>query len=220
MTGAAQARASLDAFRSPRAVLFDMDGVLVESYEVWFHLINGATRDLGYASVSRETFHASWGQGVDADVRMFFPRHDASEIERYYTHHFRDHGAHLRIDPDAAPVLDELRRRGVRTAVITNTPHELAVEILSIASLAPDFVVGGNDVARAKPAPDMVERACELLSVPRGEAIVVGDSRFDEEAARGAGVGFVGYRRAGDRTIERLPEVLELVSAAALEGRL
>ncbi len=218
MTAAEPARAALGASRGARAVLFDMDGVLVESYEVWFHLINGATRDLGYAPVSRESFHVSWGQGVDADVRMFFPRHDASEIERYYTRHFRDHGAHLRIDRDAAIVFHELRRRGVRTAVITNTPHDLAVEILGVASLAPDFVVGGSDVANAKPAPDMVERACELLAVARHQAIVVGDSRFDEEAARGAGVAFVGYRRSGDRTIERLPEVLELVGASPSEA--
>ncbi|MFN7951225.1 MAG: HAD-IA family hydrolase [bacterium] len=210
-------RASLDAARGPRAVLFDMDGVLVESYEVWFHLIDGASRDLGYAPVSREAFHASWGQGVDADVATFFPRHGVDEIERYYTLHFRDHGEHLRIDPAAAPVLAELRQRGVRTAVITNTPRELAREILAIASLRPDVVVGGNDVARAKPAPDMVERACELLAVARGEAIVVGDSRFDEEAARGAGVRFVGFRRPGDLDIERLAQVLDLIATEARE---
>jgi HAD superfamily hydrolase (TIGR01509 family) len=196
-----------------RGVLFDMDGVLVESYEVWFHLIDGAARDLGYPSVSRERFHASWGQGVDADVATFFPRHTAAEVESYYTRHFRDHGAHLRIDPHGVAVMAGLRERGVGVAVITNTPHDLALEILEIAGLAPDVVVGGNDVPSAKPAPDMVVRACEILGVARSEAIVVGDSRFDEEAARAAGVRFAGFRRAGDDRVESLPEVLALVAA-------
>lgn len=197
-----------------RGVLFDMDGVLVESYEVWFHLIDGAARDLGYPAVSREAFHASWGQGVDADVASFFPRHTAAEIERYYTAHFRDHGAHLRIDPDGASVLARLAASGVRTAVITNTPHDLALEILAVAKLAPEVVVGGNDVARAKPAPDMVVKACAELGLAADQAIVVGDSRFDEEAARGAGVHFVGYRRGGDSRVESLPEVLVLAGVA------
>lgn len=194
-----------------RGVLFDMDGVLVESYEVWFHLIAGAARDLGYPPVSREAFHASWGQGVDADVASFYPRHSAAEIERYYTAHFRDHGAHLRVDPDGAGVLARLAASGVRTAVITNTPHDLALEILAVARLAPEVVVGGNDVAAAKPAPDMVVKACAELGLAADEAVVVGDSRFDEEAARGAGVHFVGFRRPGESRVESLPEVLGVV---------
>ena len=43
-----------------KAVLFDMDGVLVESYEAWFHLLAGACRDLGYPPLSRDLFDSSW----------------------------------------------------------------------------------------------------------------------------------------------------------------
>lgn len=194
-----------------RAVLFDMDGVLVESYEVWFQLTNGAARDLGYSRISREDFHASWGQGVDADVRTFYPGHTRDQVEDYYTRHFRDHGAHLRVDPDGAPVLAELHARNLRTAVITNTPGALAREILSCASLSPQALVGGTDVPHAKPAPDMVLRACSLLGVETSQAIVIGDSHFDAEAAAAAEVFFVGYKRAGDATIDRLREVLAFV---------
>ncbi len=190
-----------------------MDGVLVESYEAWFHLTAGAARDLGYPPVSRAAFHAAWGQGLDADVRTFYPRHTTDEIERYYTRHFRDHAEHLRVEPDAARVLDELRRRGVRTAVITNTPAALAREILGCAGLRVDSLVGGTDVPQAKPAPDMVLRGCELLEVPASRAIVVGDSRFDAEAASAARVYFVGFKMEGDTRIERLVEVLDLVGS-------
>ncbi len=55
-----------------RAVLFDLDGVLVDSYRVWFHLLNGAAKELGYPPISPEVFQSCWGQGIEADVEKFF----------------------------------------------------------------------------------------------------------------------------------------------------
>ena len=69
------------------------------------------------------------------------------------------------------------------------------------------MLVGGTDVPRAKPAPDLVLRACERLGVAPGEAILVGDTRFDREAAAAAGVRFVGLRLEGDVKLERLSDV-------------
>ena len=76
-----------------RAILFDMDGVLVDSYEAWFHLMNSAARELGYPPISRERFCDVWGQGPDLDVELFFTRHTIPEVEAYYNSHFRDYGA-------------------------------------------------------------------------------------------------------------------------------
>ena len=66
---------------------------------------------------------------------------------------------------------------------------------------------------RPKPAPDIVLRACELLGVAVTDAVVVGDSEFDRRAARAAGARFIGFRCRGDRRIEELDELLELVRA-------
>ena len=197
--------------RRIRAVLFDLDGVLIDSYEVWFHLTNGAARDLGYPGISRERFAEAWGQGIEADVEGFYPDHTVAELERYYDAHFLDHSRHLDVDSEASRVLRELRSRGVSTAVITNTPAPIARGILDAANLPVDAVVGGTDVPRPKPAPDMVQRACDLLDVAPVDAVVVGDTRFDLEAAGAAGVEAVGLRIDGDRRIERLEDVLELV---------
>jgi HAD superfamily hydrolase (TIGR01509 family) len=198
-----------------RAVLFDLDGVLVESYEVWFHLVNAAARDLAYPAITRETFAARWGQGIEADVASFYPGHTIEEIERYYETHFLEHGRHLEVNPVARRVLDELRSRGVGTGLITNTPAGIAQGILEEAGLLLDVVVGGTDVARPKPAPDMVLRACEALSVDPSEAVVLGDTRFDLEAATAAGVRAVGLQIDGDARIEQLEEILGLVTSRA-----
>jgi len=195
-----------------RAVLWDLDGVLIDSYEVWFHLLNATSRAFGGIAVSREVMRDGWGQGVAADVERFFPHKTIAETEAFYHAHFMEHAKHLRVDPDARAVTAELRRRGLGQALITNTPSPLAREILGAAGLELDAVVGGTDVPNAKPAPDMVHEACWRLAVLHGEALVVGDSRYDREAARAAGVRFVGVRCEGDARIERLSELLLLPS--------
>jgi HAD superfamily hydrolase (TIGR01509 family) len=178
------------------AVLFDLDGVLIRSYEVWFRLMNGAADHFGRPAISRDTFRGCWGQGVQEDVRRFFAGRSVEEVEAYYDGHFMDHAEHLEVDPDAATVIASLRERGVRLGVITNTPAELARAILARAGLAVDFVVGGTDVPEAKPAPDMVLRACRLA--------------YDRAAARSAGVRFAGLQLDGDVTLTRLRDVLDL----------
>ncbi len=51
-----------------RAVLFDLDGVLVDSYEVWFPLLNACARELGCPAIDRDRFRDAWGQGVQEDL--------------------------------------------------------------------------------------------------------------------------------------------------------
>lgn len=193
-----------------RAVLWDLDGVLIDSYEVWFQLLSQTSRDFGGIAISREVMRQGWGQGIAADVERFFPHKSVAETEAHYHAHFMEHARHLRVDPDAIDVTGELRRRGLGQALITNTPSPLAIEILGAAGLALDTVVGGTDVPRAKPAPDMVREACRRLGASSLEAIVVGDSRYDRDAALAAGVRFVGLRIDCDTRIERVRELLEL----------
>jgi phosphoglycolate phosphatase/AHBA synthesis associated protein len=198
-----------------RAVLFDLDGVLVDSYQVWFHLMNGAARDLGYPPISPEVFHSCWGQGIEADVEKFFDRHSVAEIETYYGGHFCDHLEHLGVVPEVPRVFETLRERSLRTAVITNTPAAIAWDVVNRTGGRPDLLVGGTDVPLPKPAPDMVLRACELLEIAPGESLVVGDSRYDREAARAAGTLFAGLGIEGDVRLDRLTDVLRITAAAS-----
>lgn len=190
-----------------RAVLFDMDGVLLESKEAWFQVLNAAALRFGYPPISRERFEPTWGQGVDKDVEIFFPSVGETALEEYYFHHFRDQSKHMSVHPRAAEILDSLPPQGIRTAVITNTPSRLAGVILQSAMLHPELLVGAGDVPKPKPAPDMVLHACGGLGVRPAEAVVVGDSRFDRGAAESAGVRFVGIGIEGLFTLRDVGEL-------------
>ena len=194
-----------------RAVLFDMDGVLIDSYEAWYELVRHGRAVLGGPGVTRESFRAGWGQGVDADVVTFFPSATIAAVERYYEESFALYASKVKVTPDAGPLLLELRHRGIKTAVISNTPGPLTRKILEALDLKVDGVWGGGDAGRLKPAPDLLLAACETFQLQPAEALMVGDSRFDQEAASAAAIRFAGFGREGDVSLERLCQVLDLV---------
>jgi HAD superfamily hydrolase (TIGR01509 family) len=178
-----------------RAVLFDLDGVLVDTYEAWLGLVQATARHFGAPAVTREAFDATWGQSVEDDTRELVPGPTVAEVAAHYSKHFREHVGAIVANPEARATLLGLRARGLGTACVTNSPAPLAREILAVAGLrdALDTVVAAGDVPQPKPAPDMVLAACRRLHAAPAEALLVGDSRFDEAAAAAAGTGYLHY---------------------------
>lgn len=196
-----------------RAVLFDLDGVLIDSYEAWFRLVNSAARHFRSPDIEPERFRASWGQGIDADVRDFFPGQSAAAISSYYEQHLLDHADAIRIEPDAANVMRALRDDKIPCGVVTNTPTFLARDILAWARLIGlvEITVGAEPDLRPKPAPDCIEVACRGLEMLPENCLVVGDSDFDARAAQAAGAPFIAFRPQSGRGIQNLRDVLPMV---------
>jgi HAD superfamily hydrolase (TIGR01509 family) len=201
---------------SPRAVLFDLDGVLVRTGDLWARVLEEAGRRFRGSPVTREEFEPTFGQGTAADVRVFGLSSTPAELDRFYEESFARYADALHVDPDAALLLSALRSRGVKTALVTNTVRRLALQILETAGLTEllDAYACADMVGKPKPAPDLVEKALALVGVPPSEAWFVGDSRFDREAARAAQTRFVGLGIDGDLRVERLAEMVTLVDRA------
>lgn len=197
----------------PSALLFDLDGVLVRSEEVWFRVVEEAGRRFRGRPVTREEFTPTFGQGTEADVSVFGLRCTPGELNRFYAESFMRHTGALWINPEAATLLAELEARGKQLALVTNTVSPLARDILAAAGLASHFrVLACADlVPRAKPAPDLLRYALERLGRAPEEAWMVGDSRYDREAARAAGVFFIGLGLDGDLRIDRLGQLSAFV---------
>jgi len=168
----------------------------------------------GHPRLGREAILRAWGQGLDADVRTFFPGLTPSELAREYEAEF---GRHLdRVQPiaGAAALLSTLRKAGVCRAVVTNSPARLAHDLLRAAGLAEfvESVTGGDEVPAGKPNPAMLRLALDRLDVAAERAVMIGDTANDIEAAAAAGVFSIGYRFQGDARVQRLVDVLALVT--------
>ena len=194
-----------------RAVLFDLDGVLVKSEEAWFRAVEESGRRFrGGRAVTREEFAPTFGQGTAADVEVFGLQCTPAELDAFYVTEFLRHVPTVWVNPDAAALLQELERRGLCRGLVTNSVGPIADALLAHGGLSPWLPVRATSdrVPNAKPAPDLVLLACRELGVAPSEAVLVGDSRYDREAAAAAGVRFVGLCLDGDARIERLGELV------------
>jgi phosphoglycolate phosphatase/AHBA synthesis associated protein len=193
------------------AVLFDLDGVLVRSEAAWFRLMEECGRVFRGRAVTWEEFAPTFGQSTAEDVRSFGLSCSIEELDRFYADNFRRFTTEVLVNPEARPVLQALSARGEPLAVVTNTATRLAEEILEAAGLRGffRFVACADQVACPKPAPDLVLHALAALGPPPAAACLIGDSRFDREAARAAGVRFIGLGIDGDARIDRLSALIE-----------
>lgn len=82
---------------SARGVLFDLDGTLVESAEIWYRLINGASRHFGFDEVSYDEWKATFGQSMERNVEMWMAGLDQGKFNVYCDEHYADHLEHLHI---------------------------------------------------------------------------------------------------------------------------
>ncbi len=195
---------------TPGAVLFDMDGVLVKSEEVWFRVVEAAGTHFRGRPITREEFFPTFGQGTAADVPVFGLSCTVAELDAFYVAHFLQHLDSMWVNPEAHPLLAQLVSRGIKVALVTNTVGALANRIVIHANLKGFFgaFATADRVLQAKPAPDLLQLACHELGIEPADAWMVGDSKYDRLAAEAAGVFFVGLGLDGQRRIERLSELM------------
>ena len=172
-----------------RAVVWDMDGTLIDSTRAVPDAYLTAVASLGGPRLTAEDVIAAYHLGPPARILTHLLGRTATpaDVEEYLDR--------LRANAPAAPpypgipeTLEKLRGR-VGLGVFTGANHTSAVILLRAAGLLGHFarVVGGDEVEHQKPAPDGVQLACRDLGVEPAAAAYVGDSPSDLEAARRGG---------------------------------
>jgi phosphoglycolate phosphatase len=174
-----------------RAVLFDFDGTLADSYDAIAASVNHVRAHHGLPPLSVAEVRVHVGRGPGYLLAHTVGVGDAKENEaRYRQHHPTVMRQGTRLLPGAAEALHALKQSGLKLAVCSNKPRAYTKALLESLGIAPlfDAVLGPEDVKRPKPAPDMLLAALERLKVHADEALYVGDMTVDITTARGAGV--------------------------------
>lgn len=199
-------------------LFFDLDGVLVDTREAWFAVMNAAARALNCSPISRARFNVSWGQSIEADTEQFYAGHSVATLRAFFETHFRDHANLITVEPHAQEMIEKIYGHGMHWAVITNTPLELAEQILASSGLEPQLVFSPNQILRPKPASDLLYAACSTLSLSPAEVCFVGDTNNDCQAALAAGIDFVGYGDIGSLGGSRVSRLSELITMFGLDA--
>lgn len=192
-----------------RGWLFDLDGTLIDTVDLHADAFVRAFAELGRwvpCAVVRDRI----GKGGDRLVAELAPDLTRSESEavrerqgELVRNMARERG--VRVHDGARELIDAVRRRGLRTAVATASRQEDLEAMLEAAglSLAVDTIVSAAQVERSKPAPDAVHAALDALGVAPGRCLLLGDTAWDVETGRRAGVRVLGVAQ-GPHDMRRL----------------
>ncbi|MCS7065796.1 MAG: HAD-IA family hydrolase [Fimbriimonadales bacterium] len=184
-----------------RAILFDIDGTLIDTVELITQALNYTYRKHLGIELPKEELRRLIGLPLKAQMHYLDERveqpvdHEAMEADEmdYYERH-----RHLeRVLPEGVEAVREAHRRGYRTALVTSKNRMELKSVLPRLNLNPavDAIISADDSPRPKPAPDPVLTALQRLQVPPEEAVFIGDTVFDIACGRAAGVqvGAVGW---------------------------
>ncbi|HEY6580743.1 MAG TPA: HAD hydrolase-like protein [Rubrobacter sp.] len=207
------------------AALFDFDGTLVDTTEMIHQgMRHAASTVLSREDIPRETLLANVGQPLPRQMELIDAEKAELLLEAYRQHHEENHDALIREFPGIEESLGRLRSAGIKVAVVTSKRQisvEMALKNFPDLRNVVDRFVTMEDTKEHKPHPEPLLRGLELLGgVPKEEAAYVGDSPFDVEAAKAAGLTSVAVSWGAfseDRLREADPDHLVPDIEAAVE---
>lgn len=185
------------------SVIFDLDGTLVDSVKehglAWQH----AFEHFGIV-VDLKTMERQIGKGGDEIQKSFLSEQQINafgqQMKDWRSEHFRENYLKtIKPFPAATALLRELKSRGFKLAVGSSAHKEdlqFYLDQLEAQDIF-DVVTSSDDADRSKPHPDIFEVALEKLQTSTEETIVIGDSPYDAEAAKKAGLASIGFLSGG-----------------------
>lgn len=188
----------------PRAVIWDLDGTLVDSAADIASALNALLRERGLDTHSVERVRTMIGGGIERLVERGWAARGESlrprEIRRLSTRFLELYAERAtdetRLFDSVEHVLHELRLLGVSQAVCTNKPRAISESILQSLEIGElfDAVIGGDSTTEKKPHPLPLISGLQTLQVASSDAVMVGDSGADVAAGHAAGVRVVLVR--------------------------
>tara|TARA_B100000676_G_C18057721_1_gene835602 strand:- start:684 stop:1358 length:675 start_codon:yes stop_codon:yes gene_type:complete len=185
----------------PRAIIFDLDGTLIDSVPAIRETLNNIFSSEGVAEFSIEEVKTLVGFGARWMIEEIIKRKkiesSVSNLEallsQYYTEYLRVSDKFTKIYDGVFEVLNELKEKQIKTAICTNKPGSTTIAVLKSLKLIEffDAIVTEDDVKHRKPDPTHLNHTLTKIKAKPNESVFVGDSETDMETASRAGVKFV-----------------------------
>ncbi len=183
-----------------KAVIFDLDGTLLDTLQDLGEAMNAVLREHAFPVHPVDAYRHLLGEGMEALVRQAMPEQDRNEslvarlMEKMQEEYDRRWQDHTQVYSGVPEMLDELERRGLPKAILTNHQHHFMVQMVEKFLGAWSFTVvrGVLPGAPHKPDPDVALKIAREMELSPQEIVFVGDSGIDMLTARAAGMDAAG----------------------------
>ncbi|MDY6481514.1 HAD-IA family hydrolase [Acinetobacter faecalis] len=177
-----------------KAVLFDLDGTLIDTAADFIRIIQDMCREEGKAIVPADLIRTQVSEGARAMVKLVYPELEVTDpIFFAHRQRFLDlYGADIAVDTDLFqgmyPLLEELESHHIPWGIVTNKPRWLSEELLKALNLTArcSVLVCPEDVTNTKPDPEPMYLAAKQININAEDCIYVGDHPRDIDAGRNA----------------------------------
>lgn len=195
-----------------RVILFDLDGVLMNSFYFWFHLFNHTLEYFGHRRISLKVFRSQWGKSTEDDVKKFMPERTVKEIKSFFHTHMDKFIHHIKFNVEAKSILRKLYKI-YKLGCVSNSHTKIMRWQIESSGLKKYFsiILSADDVKKPKPAPDMLVKAIKNLKVKPDEVIFIGDTKTDLIAGENAGCIVVGYNIKSRFKISSLKQIFTIL---------
>ncbi|MDX1765558.1 MAG: HAD family hydrolase [Candidatus Saccharimonadales bacterium] len=173
------------------AILFDVDGTLLDTREWIFSAFENSMRVSGSKVIPRQEIRPKMGQSLESCYEAFIPSGDIDRLVKTHMEYQLQHLDIIKPYPGLKELLQSIS--DLKTALVTSRKGSLMVT-LERAGIDKSFdvIVAAKDVTKHKPHPEGILLALEKLEVQAKQAVMVGDGIADMQAAKNAGVAAVG----------------------------
>lgn len=210
-----------------KAVLFDLDGTLIDTAADFIRIIQNMCRDKPCAIVDADLIRTQVSEGARAMVKLVYPELEVDDtVFLDHRQRFLDlYGADIAVDTDLFdgmyPLLEQLEAKNIPWGIVTNKPRSLSEALLAALNLTERcaVLVCPEDVSKTKPDPEPMYLAAKQLNIEPKDIIYVGDHPRDIDAGRNANMytilaayGYLPLQHKDDLTAWRADCIVNNVS--------
>jgi len=172
-----------------KAIIFDVDGVLLDNTKVYIKAYKEIGRRLGLKIPSDSEIRKTFGLTWDEVLTNLFGNAD-EKLKNTYVEIIRGLEHEIKISEGLEYVLEELK---IKKAITSSKSRQMLEKYLGAFTKFFEVIITREDTEKHKPNPEPLILTCKKLGIKTGEAIYVGDAVLDYQTAKNAGTGFIGF---------------------------
>ncbi|WP_226580505.1 pyrophosphatase PpaX [Halobacillus litoralis] len=179
---------------SIRTILFDLDGTLIDTNELIIASFTHTITQYSDRPYDRKEILDFIGPPLVESLRKVNPDKVEEMVETYRKHNIENHDRYVKAYDGVVDTIEALKEKGYRLGIVTTKMRntvQMGLELTNLDGLF-ETVITLDDVNNAKPHPEPIVKALDLLNSKASEALMVGDNTHDIEAGQNAGVRTAG----------------------------